>query len=164
MFDTMLSQPSRSIASHDDEMEAIHGVVIGTLASISVSGTPEITYPGLPADKALSALATQAVSTTDIGRELALSFVGGNPSKPIILGFLHHCESNGVAGAKQNESVNVNVDGESVTLTGKKKIVLKCGKASITLTDAGKIIIKGAYLSSHSTGVNRIRGGSVQIN
>ncbi|MEW5071937.1 hypothetical protein AB1P14_09365, partial [Pseudomonas aeruginosa] len=38
------------------------------------------------------------------------------------------------------------------------------GKASITLTRAGKVIIRGAYLSSRSTGVNRIKGGSVQIN
>ena len=42
--------------------------------------------------------------------------------------------------------------------------MLRCGKASITLTREGKVLIKGAYLSSRSSGVNRIKGGSVQIN
>jgi hypothetical protein len=56
------------------------------------------------------------------------------------------------------------VDGEMVNIEGKEQIVLKCGKASITLTRSGKILIRGAYLLNRSSGVNRIKGGSVQIN
>ena len=37
-------------------------------------------------------------------------------------------------------------------------------EASITLTRAGKVLIQGSYVSSRSTGVNRIKGGSVQLN
>jgi hypothetical protein len=44
------------------------------------------------------------------------------------------------------------------------QMVLRCGKASITLTKEGKVIIQGAYVSSHSAGVLRLKGGSVQIN
>ena len=44
------------------------------------------------------------------------------------------------------------------------QLVLRCGKASITLTKAGKVLIQGTYLSSRSSGVNRIKGGSVQLN
>ncbi|MEP7119602.1 MAG: hypothetical protein ABJE95_01785, partial [Byssovorax sp.] len=36
--------------------------------------------------------------------------------------------------------------------------------SSITLTRAGKILIRGAYVLTRSSGVNRIQGGSVQIN
>ena len=43
-------------------------------------------------------------------------------------------------------------------------MVLRCGKASITLTKAGKVLIEGSYVLSRSTGVNRIKGGSVQLN
>jgi hypothetical protein len=32
------------------------------------------------------------------------------------------------------------------------------------LTSAGKVMIQGAYLSNRSSGVLRIKGGSVQIN
>lgn len=56
------------------------------------------------------------------------------------------------------------VDGNRVVLEGKEEIVLKCGEASITLTKAGKILIRGKYLLNRSSGVNRILGGSVQVN
>ena len=37
--------------------------------------------------------------------------------------------------------------------------------ADFSQTDrAGKVLIRGAYLLSRSSGVNRIKGGSVQIN
>ena len=49
-------------------------------------------------------------------------------------------------------------------LTAEHEIVLRCGKASLTLTRAGKVLIRGTYLLSRSSGVNRIKGGSVQIN
>lgn len=59
---------------------------------------------------------------------------------------------------------DVSLDGKRVVLEGKEEIVLKCGDASITLTKAGKILIRGKYLLNRSTGVNRILGGSVQVN
>jgi len=54
--------------------------------------------------------------------------------------------------------------GERIDLKAENQITLKCGKASITLTNAGKVIIRGTYLLNRSSGVNRIKGGSVQIN
>jgi hypothetical protein len=53
---------------------------------------------------------------------------------------------------------------ERLVITAEREIVLQVGKASITLTRSGKIILRGTYLSSRSSGVNRIKGGSVQIN
>lgn len=55
-------------------------------------------------------------------------------------------------------------NGERLVFEAEQEIVLKCGRASITLTRAGKILIRGAYLLARSSGVNRIQGGSVQIN
>ncbi|MCW8876493.1 MAG: DUF6484 domain-containing protein [Kangiellaceae bacterium] len=56
------------------------------------------------------------------------------------------------------------VDGERVVIEGKEEIELKCGEASIRLTKSGKILIRGKYLLNRSSGVNRIMGGSVQVN
>jgi len=60
--------------------------------------------------------------------------------------------------------MEVLADGESIRINGQKEIVLRCGLASITLTRDGKILLRGAYVQSRSSGVNRIKGASVQIN
>jgi hypothetical protein len=49
-------------------------------------------------------------------------------------------------------------------MTAREQLVLRCGAASITLTRDGKVLIQGAYVSHRSSGVMRIKGGSVQIN
>jgi hypothetical protein len=49
-------------------------------------------------------------------------------------------------------------------VSARKQLVFRCGRASITLTEDGKVLIQGTYLSSRSSGVHRIKGGSVQIN
>lgn len=48
-------------------------------------------------------------------------------------------------------------------IEGRDELVLQCGKASITLRRNGKVIIKGTYVETHSQGVNRIKGGSIQF-
>lgn len=53
---------------------------------------------------------------------------------------------------------------ERLELVAEREIVLRCGQASITLTRAGKIILRGTYVLSRSSGVNKIKGGSIQIN
>ncbi len=59
---------------------------------------------------------------------------------------------------------SVLVDGKRVVIEGEDEVVLKCGAASISLNKSGKIAIRGKYLLSRSSGVNRILGGSVQVN
>jgi hypothetical protein len=64
----------------------------------------------------------------------------------------------------QAQPVEAHVDGKRVVIEGTDEVVLKCGQASITLRRNGKLVIKGTYVETHSTGVNRIKGGSVQVN
>jgi len=135
----------------------IDGIVIGTLLELDVIGCPRVDFPG-NGRGALTARTLVVLDSSKVGREVALMFEDGDPSKPMVLGILHR------PGRPDPKPVQVQVDGESVVLTGKREIVLKCGKASITLTRAGKILLRGAYVSSRSSGVNRIKGGSVQIN
>ena len=59
---------------------------------------------------------------------------------------------------------DITLDGQRIVLEGKEEVVIKCGEASITLTKAGKILIRGHYLLNRASGVNRIMGGSVQVN
>ncbi len=53
---------------------------------------------------------------------------------------------------------------DRLELSASAELVLSCGAASLTLTKAGKAILAGEYVLSRATGVNKIKGGSVQIN
>jgi hypothetical protein len=51
-----------------------------------------------------------------------------------------------------------------MVVSAKHELVLRCGRASITLDSDGKVTIRGTQVVSHASGVNLIRGGSVQLN
>jgi len=142
--------------------QKIDGVVIGLFLSINDAGDPLVAFPGNPLETAIPARSTTTLALEDVGKEIALLFEGGNPLQPLIIGKIHHADTASVG--PDVEQASAEVDGEHIVLSAKQTITLKCGKASITLTKAGKIILRGAYLLSRSSGVNRIKGGSVQIN
>jgi len=67
-------------------------------------------------------------------------------------------------GPQEGVSAVLEVDGERATLTAKKRISLRCGKASVELTRAGKIILRGTYVASESEGLQHLRGAVVEVN
>ena len=151
------------------EPHRLEGVVIGTLVGLNDAGEPLINFPANPAGEHIPARSAATLDKGEIGREVALLFEGGDPHRPIVMGLIQHPErmpstSPESTCSETQNSMDAEVDGERLVLTAKKEIVLRCGKASITLTRAGKVLIRGAYLLSRSSGVNRIKGGSVQIN
>jgi hypothetical protein len=140
----------------------IDGVVIGILTGFDEALRPMVVFPGNRMDESVVARSTTALTNEDIGKEVALLFENGNPNAPMIIGRLRHTKEQLLQ--VEAEPLALAVDGERRIIEAQEEIVLKCGKASIILTKAGKIIIRGAYLLSRSSGVNRIKGGSVQIN
>lgn len=127
---------------------------------VAFTSGPLVDFPGNPGPEPVLARRAISITATHTGREVILLFEQNNPCKPIIMGVLDTPSEKG----QSPEPVAISLDGEQVVLSAKKEIVLRCGKASITLTRAGKVLIRGAYLLSRSSGVNRIKGGSVQIN
>ena len=138
----------------------VGGIVVGRLSGFTDSGVPLVSTCVLEHAEPAEARSVIALSADQIGREVVLAFEMGDKEKPIIMGTV---QAN-VPASLSITPLEATIDGEKVILTGEKEIILRCGKSSITLTCAGKILLKGEYLLSRSSGVNRIKGGSVQIN
>jgi hypothetical protein len=130
--------------------------LVGVLVAITDSGTPLVDFPKNQTGAALPARSIVPLTVAQVGNELVLLFEDGRLSKPVIVGCIQ--------AATTGTALEANVDGQRLIFTGQQEVVLRCGKASITLTKAGKILIEGEYVLSRSRGVNRIKGGSVQIN
>ena len=139
------------------------GVVIGELLALTDEGrTPLVHFPGQIGTAAVAARTSIDLHGPHIGAALVLMFENADPARPIVLGVLR-----GAAGWPLDDKpaqVSVDADGQRMIVSAREQLVLRCGKASITLTKAGKVLIDGSYVLSRSTGVNRVKGGSVQLN
>ena len=138
-------------------------VVIGQIVGIGADGAPVVDFPENPAGEPVSAMATARYDHASAGREVALMFISGDPTRPLAIGV--------VAPRNRKDAVDANPAAaepdrppECLTLAATREIVLQCGRASIVLTRAGKVLLRGAYLSLRSTGMQRITGASVHIN
>ena len=147
--------------SRQSESSKLTDVVIGVLLGVDDAGIPLVVYPGNESSVGIPARVTVSMSADDVGREVALLFENGDPSRPLVIGRIQNPSNQ---TTEESVSIKASVDDERIEFNAKQEIVLRCGKASITLTKAGKILIRGAYLLSRSSGANRIKGGSIQLN
>lgn len=134
-------------------------ITIGTLAGFE-NGQPMVDFPGNPHGKSRKALTGVPLSPISVGSEVTIAFAEGDPEKPVILNLLLDPSKDN----SQASPIDIQIDGERLRLSAKKEIVLRCGEASITLTAAGKVLLKGTYVLSRSSGYNKIKGAAVDIN
>ena len=166
----------RSLAEAVKELQVspqIEGVRVGTIVKADENGQVLVDFPGntewlVPARLASAFGVKKLRKAVATGQQILLAFENNDPGLPIAIDSLcnYANQAKGLeAIALQTEDLDeIFVDGKRVTFDAKEEIVLRCGKSSITLTKAGKVLIKGAYLLQRSSGVNRIKGASVQIN
>jgi len=161
-------------------------IIIAVFTGLNEQGKPLVNFAYNTSAHPIVAISSVVLDQKQKNRQVALMFEEGNVEKPIIMGVIHNqlddilesfeftAEDNAQEANTREDiesdnkppiiSEDAYLDGKRVVLEGKEEIVLKCGDASITLTKAGKILIRGKYLLNRSTGVNRIMGGSVQVN
>jgi hypothetical protein len=136
---------------------------IGELVALADEGTTAIVQdPYQPGCALMRARTVVDLHADHIGRQVLLTIVPGVTEQIVVLGVLR--DSDRPAAGQIAGQVSLDADGERLVVHAKQQLVLRCGKASITLTKAGKVLIEGAYVLSRSTGVNRIKGGAVQLN
>jgi hypothetical protein len=166
----------RSLAENIQTLEIsrqIEGVRVGKIVSVDEGGRVLVDFPG-NMQGPVSALFTNSIKlktlsqSASAGQEVLLVFENNDPELPIIIDTMHSLlddisEAPAIT-LEAEKPEDFIVDGRRVTFDAKEEIVLRCGKASITLTRTGKVLIRGVHLLSRSSGVNRIKGGSVQIN
>jgi hypothetical protein len=128
----------------------------GVLASLATNGTPVVELTGNREGVRLPARTCVPLLAADVGKTIVLVFEADRPNSPIIVGVLRVADT--------PLGVEVAANGQSVSVTATESIVLKCGPATITLKADGTIAVRGTRVVSHASGVNRILGGSVELN
>jgi Domain of unknown function (DUF6484) len=133
------------------------------LHGFDLEDQPLLSNVAIAPGQILTARSTLPLLRAIIGKDVVVLFDGGNPQFPIIMGVI---ESRPLVDSipKAEPGVTVQADGERHVVNAEREIVLRCGDASITLTRAGKVIIKGNYILSRSTGYNKIKGAAIDIN
>lgn len=154
---------------------------MGWLVGADDAGLPLVDFPGNPSGPRVARRTVpltpemlQGSASTRPG--VVLMFENGDARLPLIIGLVQ-ASPTPMLDAMLSEpareeapsepppmNAEAHVDGKRVTIEGADEIVLKCGQASLTLRRNGKVILKGTYVETHSSGVNRIKGGSVQVN
>lgn len=173
LLDLVLAEHQARLAPTMPEPARVDGIVIARLTALGEGGALAITLPWSREPTAARSMA--AIGEADLGGEVAVLFESGDPKRPVVMGRMHVPSPTASTAAPEPPeaastttdtapSPDVEADGERLVFEADKEIVLRCGKSSITLTRAGKILIRGAYVLTRSSGVNRIQGGSVQIN
>ena len=164
-------------------------IVLGEISSIDANGQPLVTFSLTKRYGPVVAMATIPITTAQIGRQVGLLFAQGREKTPVIIGVIHNALQNLLDNIEIGEAIDggeriaaqplaasenpnsatenlddVKVEGKKIIIQGEQEVVLRCGDSSITLHKNGKISIRGKYLLNRSSGVNRIMGGSVQVN
>jgi hypothetical protein len=151
----------------------ISGIRIGHIQGVGEEGQLLVDFPGnlagpIPARFAESLKNRINLKSPPNNAKALIVFEDEDPLLPIVVDTI--CETiekqdeNDAVALQLAETESFYIEGKRIRFDAKEQVELRCGKASITLTRAGKVIIRGAYLLNRSSGVNRIKGGSVQIN
>jgi hypothetical protein len=156
-----------------ESCDRIEGMRLGRIVKMDDCGLVFVDFPGnslgpIAARATVSANAKILGKRNPNGQEILIAFENNDPKQPIIVdvmfSLIEEIADATTSVLETGKLQDVIIDGNRISFEAEHEIVLKCGKASITLTKAGKVLIKGEYVLSHSSGENRIRGGSVSIN
>ena len=154
-----------------EQAPAIEGARVGRVVAVSAGGVT-VDFDG---NRGGPVAARVSASIDDAALERAarerqealLLFEAGDPARPVVLALLRSRTpliDAVLAGPLPPGEKVARVDGQRVEIEGHEEVVLRCGKASLTLRRDGKVVLRGVNVVSQAEQVHKVRGGKVQIN
>ena len=160
VLDMLVASP---VALQPEQREGV-GALTARFEGFDSMNRPVLSRLSSTQEGPVPARTTVSLQEVAIGADVVVVCEQNDVQRPIIIGVLQDGQSRQGGAGRQSRPLSVQVDDQRYVISAEREIVLRCGGARITLTRAGKILIKGTYVVSRSSGVNRIKGGSVQIN
>ena len=160
VLDWVLASQGSGASPHPPDL----GIRLGLVESVQEDG--QVRVRGWDSNVEWTAVwSLVAVGDEHVGRIAVLLLLPGGPGMAVLIGVVQPPLSGAVpTGTSRSDDVEARVDGRRIEFAATEQVVLRCGKASITLTRSGKVLVKGEYVLTHAKGTHRIRGGTVQIN
>lgn len=132
-------------------------VRVGKIVMVTPSGRVRVDFPGnsgRPRDaRTVIQISREELTRVRPGTPVLLVFDDGDTSRPIVVGLIHDTLVAPNAEVKKK-----------LSLEAEEEISIRCGHSAVTLACNGKVVIRGKNLVSRSSGSNKIRGASVNIN
>ena len=160
---------NRSELSRVDAGDRIEGPRVGRIVNVR-DGEVKVALDGF---EPMSARISAGIDDATLERaardrqEALLLFEDADPRRPVLVSLLRSrtpLTDAVLAGPLPAGEKVARVDGKRVEIEGREEVVLRCGKASITLRRDGRIILRGVNVVSQAEQAQKIRGGKVQIN
>lgn len=151
----------------------VTGMKIGRITDIDDSGQIFIDFAENQSGPVVARMTTSVKREilgkgSPIDQEVLLAFENNDLRRPIIVDTMYslidEITDHTTVVLENADPQDAVIDGKRIVIEAQEDIVLRCGKASITLTKTGKVLIKGEHLLSRSSGSNKIKGGSIQLN
>jgi len=138
------------------ETTNLPGVSIGRVHGVTSRGAPLIRFDGgaQVAAARVVRMGRRVEWRDHVGADVVLAFEEGDANRPIVLGLLEGTGTDTEPAAEP----------DVLRLSGRKEVIIECGRARISLRADGKVTLMGDSVLSRSTGPNKIKGGSVSIN
>ncbi|WP_163786400.1 DUF6484 domain-containing protein [Myxococcus vastator] len=147
---------------------------IGWVAGADEQGELLVDFPGnplgpIPARSTVAVSAEEAFRAARERQGVVLLFEKGEPALPLVMGLLKTPSSTPLTDRLLDDAfsrvpIEARVDGKRVVIEGREEVVIRCGKASLTLRRDGQIRLRGVNVSTEAEQVQKIKGGNVQIN
>lgn len=148
---------------------------VGRIARIDEHNQAWVDFPGNPSGRPVLARSTldaaappTAAADALVGAEVLLTFEAGDPTLPIVTGVVRaRLQPQPVVPALTLDPgalKDVLVDGRQLVFSAQQQILLRCGKSSVLLRRDGKVVIRGSHLLSRSSGANKIKGATIDLN